>query len=419
MKTNRVKNYAKEILQKLFVKYYKRKDKYGEIKNGRRIMLKITELYKDYEHNNCDLKVKTAIDEATQKLKNCHYIKVDYLQYSDDVVKIYLNEDMLFEAENYMQHQYGIVARDYQVSQMKKLIATYQTKGALTGFYCDKLKAGISSTIMEIDIMKEQDILQMLQFIQNNRRNLYVREVSMLVFGTSKYFEEKCYENVCSIIREAIGQKALEHEQNDEILRRYHIGNVEQEIIIKGDCAVEMTSYTLQAKYFPAGIAVSAKDISKIRKININVERLITIENKTAFYRFNKREYITIYLGGYANRYQVAFLKKLAVDNPTMGYYHFGDIDAGGFLIHQHLCRETNIAFQLFGMGVEALQNPIYKNSLVKITEYDTKRLRGLKDVPLYREAVEMMLDKKIKLEQEIICLEIMESGNILATKNQ
>ena len=58
-----------------------------------------------------------------------------------------------------------------------------------------------------------------------------------------------------------------------------------------------------------------------------------------------------MYLGGFANRYQIEFLKKVVLNNPNVRYCHFGDIDIGGFLIHKHLCRETLKNFELYCMG--------------------------------------------------------------------
>ena len=68
-----------------------------------------------------------------------------------------------------------------------------------------------------------------LALLQENERDLYVREASVLVYGDSKHFEEERYEAVCGIIREALGKPAAEAEAYDEILQLYHISNVEQE----------------------------------------------------------------------------------------------------------------------------------------------------------------------------------------------
>lgn len=71
---------------------------------------------------------------------------------------------------------------------------------------------------------------------------------------------------------------------------------------------------------------------------------LVTVENKTSFYRFGREDCSEIYLGGFANRHQVALLKRIYADNPGCCFWHFGDIDVGDF-------RFTSICVRLLGLG--------------------------------------------------------------------
>lgn len=57
-----------------------------------------------------------------------------------------------------------------------------------------------------------------VSFFGKNQENLYVREVSMLVYGDSKWFENNNYEEVCAFLRSAAGKIRQESERNDEIL---------------------------------------------------------------------------------------------------------------------------------------------------------------------------------------------------------
>lgn len=98
-------------------------------------------------------------------------------------------------------------------------------------------------------------------------------------------------------------------------------------------------SLTIQVKY--VHIAIASGDVQNIKNISVNTGSVMTIENKTSFQRLKDGNFAMIYLGGFANRHQIEFLRKVISDNPNVGYYHFGDIDVGGFLIHKHLYRET------------------------------------------------------------------------------
>jgi len=398
------RDFRKIILVKLWKKYYKRKLRYGGQEIKRRIMLKVFEVYRDYEKNNCDMQLKIQVNEAAEELLEQGYITVDRLEYSSDITKIYLNQEQISEFESHMQKCYGITARDYLAGEIEGLIAKYHNRGSLTAFYCRKLKDETLATILEIDLVKEQEILAMLDFLQSNRKQLYVREASMQVYGTSKHFEKNRYESVCSILREVTQQMVKDNEKNDQILQQFYVTNTEQDISLKGDWIIEFPNYILEVKHFAGGISFSSKELTKIKRIVVNTEHIMTIENKTAFYRFDKTDYAGMYLGGYANRYQLQFLKQVYADNGNVHYWHFGDIDAGGFLIHQHLCNAAQIMFELYAMGVRELRNPAYQKCLASLTENDIQRLQGLRGVQPYSEVVEEMLKRKVKLEQEIIC---------------
>ena len=103
--------------------------------------------------------------------------------------------------------------------------------------------------------------------------------------------------------------------------------------------------------------------------------------------------------------FQRDFLKKVYQDNPEVRYLHFGDIDAGGFYIHEHLCRVTEIPFELDRMSVKELEDERFSGCLQELTENDKKRLGALLDRAEYRETVQYMLEKDVKLEQECIRL--------------
>ncbi len=110
-----------------------------------------------------------------------------------------------------------------------------------------------------------------------------------------------------------------------------------------------------------------------------------------------------MYLGGFASRPQIDFLKKVISDNPDVIYRHFGDIDIGGFLIHKHLCRETSKDFELYCMGIQQLKDERFSNCLRGLTDKDISRLETLAEDVSYSEILKYMKEHNVKLEQEIV----------------
>lgn len=56
-------------------------------------------------------------------------------------------------------------------------------------------------------------------------------------------------------------------------------------------------------------------------------------------------------------------------------------------------------------MGIQDLEDERWQNCLNKLTDLDVKRLINLKENKAYTQCIAYMLDKNVKLEQEIISL--------------
>lgn len=403
-----IPDYKSKILSKLIEKYNKRDLKYSGKEINREISVKPKDFYRLYGTPDADASEEKRINDAVDSLIQQGFVDAKRVKFSDDITKIVINLDALDVINQYLADNYQIIPRDTKVSDALALVNEYEGRGILTDYYCEKLEKQVTSKITDIDLDKVKKVFSILDFIQANETDYYVREVSMLVFGSSKIFEENpFYDNVCTIIREATGKDRDESTPNDDILKDFHIQNIDQEILIKGDVTISFSGYSLAVGNFVNGVAFPSSEIGRIDSIDVATNKLLTIENKTAFYRFDNDEYVVMYLGGYANRYQIELIKKIHGYDPKVEFFHFGDIDMGGLFIHQHLCNSTGIHFEMLHMGIEELDAPENRNCLQCLTEADRERSGSLLEIPEYRDIVALMLEKNIKLEQEIICLNI------------
>ena len=131
---------------------------------------------------------------------------------------------------------------------------------------------------------------------------------------------------------------------------------------------------------------------------------MYTIENLTSFYRFTKENSLVVYLGGYHNSSRRQLLKSIYEQLPAARYYHFGDIDVGGFQIYYHLRDKTGIPFSTYNMDLETLKK--YEKYAKELTDNDSRRLIKIMERRFSEEEQEVaryMLSQKIKLEQECI----------------
>lgn len=182
-------------------------------------------------------------------------------------------------------------------------------------------------------------------------------------------------------------------------------------LCIKGKAQIKINNSVVDISGFSEGVEFSATDLEHMQEIKILAPEFMTIENRTSYLRYQKEDTVIFCLGGYANRYQRDFIKKIYACNPEIRYMHFGDIDAGGFFIHRKLCETTGIDFGICYMSEKELQNSYYAPCLHELTENDRVRLQELQKEPKYRTTVEYMLANNVKLEQEIVSLNLMNTN--------
>ncbi len=403
------KDYKKVIIDGLLKKYNNRYVK--NITTNRRIILKPIEVYKDYAKNNADISEKEGINEAVSILNDMGFVTADYLRFSDDIEKIYLSEEHLDALYEYLKGEYGVVPQSTISKLVYKIVERHICTGGIAQKYCENILVQIEDPRCILIPERIEENLKMFSFLEKNKENLYVREVSMLVYGDSKWFENNNYEEVCTFLRTATGRIREEGERNDAILSFFYVTPAEQEIFIKGNWIVEWEQYVLDISKFQGGIAIASSDVQSIKNISVNSESVMTVENKTSFQRMKDGGLAMMYLGGFANRHQIEFLKKVISDNPDIKYYHFGDIDVGGFLIHRHLCRETAKNFELYCMGIAQLCDKRYCHCLRELTGNDMSRLASLLEEDSYSEVLKYMKENNIKLEQEIVSYYLMKDN--------
>ena len=400
-----------EILQKLIKKHDVRTTK--QLETNRRISLSPKEIYRNYHANNADMSRKTAINEAVCILESERLVSVNRLRYSDEIDKIYMSDESVECAKNFLQEVCGITPRSQVKENVYELLDKYEDDeniGELVIKYCDMVKKQLDETASEIPFSQIEANLKMIDFLEKNQkaqRSIYVREASILAYGDSKWFQENNYEEVCNLMRTLLGISKSEFEPVDEVLEQFGIMTSEQEILLKGGWKIYWKDFSLDASRLHGGLAISSADIASVEHIDVSTENVLTVENKTSFQRMDDETFSYIYLGGYANRHQIAFLKKVIEDNPDLKYLHFGDIDAGGFLIHQNLCMATGKQFEMYRMGISELSNEGFAGALKPLTANDITRLNTLAEKAEYKKTIDYMLAHNCKLEQEIVSLYI------------
>lgn len=403
--------YERKIVGKLLKKFSDRKIKYPNVEINRRISLTINKVLSNYSDYNVDLSEKELVNQAISTLEKKGFVTTSKLKYSEDFQTIYLNLKNIHLLEEYAAKNLEIVPRSFAAENLLQVIQKYKEKGEVVEYYVKELMDSIHNRSILLDVNKEEDILKILVFVENNKDFLYIREASMLIFGDSKYLENKRKSQINAILYNYFKSSNEYIIEEENLLERFNIYDTDQDICIKGPVVIELDNKVIDINGLSGGVSFSIKDIGKINRITVHCPRIMTIENKTSFLRMNALEDCYIYLGGFATRPQISFIKLLFNDNPNKEYLHFGDIDAGGFWIHKKLCEQSSIPFKLFCMNKEILNNNRYKVFLKSLSDSDIHRLTILKNIPQYTKCINWMLDNNCKMEQEIISLFLDKSN--------
>ena len=223
-------------------------------------------------------------------------------------------------------------------------------------------------------------------------KETYQRDFSTAVLHDSKAFE-KIKSKVVNILFE-YGDFAVK----DTVLEELNIIRNPGHVYFKGNGIITIDGQIIDLQKLHGDIGISSSLLQNIDDIKVNGNKVITIENLTTFNAFGDKNFFAVYLGGYHNHDRGEFIRKMYSLNPHAEYYHFGDIDAGGFYILLHLRKKTGISFKPYKMDILILQENISKTK--KLTDNDRVRLKNLLESE-FKETINFMLENDCKLEQE------------------
>lgn len=384
--------YEKIILNKLLDKYEKSKSFIGENKVNQSFSIKVSSLFPKYtDHSNYEVfqRVNEAIDILVRKSfiiakSNSAHVHGN----------IFLN---LEELEGIYKYVSRMPKKDINKSVLE-LMEKYEGRNEILDQYCKAQYERISSNkpiqFFNDDLEELEKILIAVDELMKIETETFFRDFSVRVFKDSKTFE-KISSKVVNLIYD-FGN----FPEKELVLGNLNIIKNPTYVNFKGAGSITPGGQKIDLTKLSSDIAISSTMLQDIERIDVKGKAVITIENLTSFHTFNDRDILAIYLGGYHNSLRREFIKKIYHQNPQTTYYHFGDIDAGGFYILEHLRNQTGVDFIPYKMDIETLK--AYKDYTKSLTENDRSRLMRLVDSK-YGEVVNYMLENNCKLEQEAV----------------
>lgn len=390
-------DFEKIILNKLLDKYEKSKLSKGGTKVTRSINLTTKdEVLKSYNDYN-SYKYVEINDSILRDLEDKGFIITNY---NNETFK-----SLSLKIEN-VDKIYKYLKREKPSNELKKIkevLNKYNFENFVDEFINyvkEKVEKDYNYPKSYFNDSKQLDlILNIFTKLFTNEEEMKKRDFSAKYLGDSKLFES-VQGKIIKIIKDFDGKDDL---NDDDILAAYNITNNHSYALIKNNLIFQINNLVIDLNEFGYEFSLSDEMINNIKIIDSNIKKVITVENLTSFYKLKDDDALIIYLAGFHNHTKQNLLKIIFESYPNADYYHFGDIDAGGFWIFVKLAEKTKIPFKPYKMDKMELIN---KRNLKKLSEYDIKRLNKMlfnKEFSIFYDTINYMLEHNVKLEQEML----------------
>ena len=392
---------AKKTLNKLIDTYERSKSFRGDNKVNQNFTVEVKKLFPIYQDDSQYDKFY-EINESLAELEQNDLVHLSGTK-NGVIKKVTLNIDTLQACYIALNRRAKSEDNQYLVQLWDELEASKTS--ILRSYIAEqhiRMKKNISIQYYVGNHEDYRELLQLIQAIEENENEYYVREFSMRLFGKSKRVEE------LQSKAQALLFQYGEFEEKEFVFEECGIVKTPTYVMMKGNGNILLRGQNIDLAMFQGDIGLSTVTLSEVTHVEVKGKRVVTIENMTSFHNYDDKDDFIIYLGGFHNRVKRQILTKIYCDNKEKEYRHFGDIDAGGFYILEHLKRKTQIPFRSLNMNIRTLEK--HRDMWQRLTENDKKRLKQLmmmnqqtskNNIEDYSEVICFMLENDCKLEQE------------------
>lgn len=334
-----------------------------------------------------------------KKLEKLCYIKVNYDDEQLDSVE--LNLDNVLNLYDYLKRENPKL----ELKKVEKYINDFDFSNTFLASFIDYIRKNIAE---KYDYPKKyfKDSNELLLILKSFKGIFEIKEEMMMRDFSVKYLNDsKIFDHIKGkIIRIIRDFTNVEYSEDDDVLADYNIIKNSTYTLIKNNLIFKLKNQVISLNDLEFEFSLSDSMIKELQILDCKIDTVITVENLTSFYALDRKDALVIYLAGFHNHTKQLLLTKIYEAYPHANYYHFGDIDAGGFWIFKSLVDKTKIEFKPYRMSVNELEENT--DNLKELTENDRIRLKLMlnsKKFNIFSDVIEYMLENNVKLEQEIL----------------
>ncbi len=406
----------KIILSRLLDKYEKSKHLFDPSYSGRRVMLRIEKKeLPEYLYENAE--IRDRYNRAAQELEYAGLISIEWTKGRPLLFKIILNLDEVLECYRRIQRSHPKRIAENAIQIITEALSDVST------LWIDRWAKDFCKTAQEQwkvptafkqnetllkDLVKGLSIYDALQ-----GKPITMRTFSSNCYHDTKYFERNIRDTFLNIARkydEGL-MEVCEHQEMGVRDQLAYLGIYARPELyeLSGNFALETESGTINVgASYPFGLALPSTLIDSIRSLNLSrIHKIVFIENKTNYDEYLiselQEETLAIYHGGFLSPQKCKLFSLIAQAVPKDAkIYFWADIDLGGFRMFAQM---QDFIPNLLPMRMSADNIVKYQSTgLIRSKEYLDKLKESLEknEFPLFKEAIQQILDSGVTIEQEI-----------------
>ena len=366
--------YDEIILKDLVAIYEKRDANSSNFRTSVKIKLNKDKYPKYFEDT-------LGYDESINRLVNKGYVKIKTVPHDTIIDSIILNVEKIEEVKSILGLDGVSKVRERLLAELEKYNDSKIIE--IKNIIIDRISNNKSIKSYLDD--KFIDSIKAIHYIENLDHDVYERNFSNKIYNDSKKLAS--LKNILNSVYDC-----------EDVFIEKGILSVTPYLYIKGEGQIIINEQTIDLSSLKTSIGLPIDNIDIISFKNI--KKVTTIENLTTFYDY-KSDGLIIYLGGFSTRSQKKILNK--IKQKCSNFYHFGDIDYGGFTILNDLMEYLDLDIKTVNMDLETLKSNISYAQSFDDNDYINKLKTLLLKPRLtkYYDVIQYLIDHNIWLEQE------------------
>jgi hypothetical protein len=368
--------------------------------------------FKEYNKDS-NYKYRIHINAVANELEDKGLIKIKWVSKDNIIDRIifHLKDiDIFYQLAGITEKKDILLDIEGQLKLYDDNVTNYSIKHVFSDWKTHVLEKHEIPKIIE-DKDKRELILNTLKGIDEllkNNDTIYERVFSKRYLGNSKVFEKQLRGTMITLLRKYFNE-VDNNMDNDEVLKVVGIEKTTSELHLKGNIEFKLKESNINLECFSYGVSLNSQTLKELKLQNYSFNKVISVENKANFNYLcaKEKESLIIFTGGFYTPVQKRFLnnlyKQLINFNKNIEFYHWGDVDLGGFNIYRNIKSFIFYNVKPYLMNVQIMKE--YNNywELIEDDKYILKLKKLLEDETIkeLHDLINFVIENKITLEQE------------------